>query len=117
MRSLHTFWAWVVVLSNAGVGLWSLGAYWLAPLRARALWWAIAAAEVAIFVQVAIGVYMMAGQGIETPEFHMFYGFVALATVAILYSYREQLRPHLYLLYGGGSLFLMGLSIRAMFLA
>jgi hypothetical protein len=34
--------------------------------------------------------------------------------VAIIYSYRNQLKGKLYLLYGGGSLFLMGLGIRAM---
>jgi hypothetical protein len=43
----------------------------------------------------------------------MFYGFVAIITVAILYSYRNSLRAWQYLLYGGGSLFLMGLGIRA----
>jgi hypothetical protein len=46
----------------------------------------------------------------------MFYGFVAIITVGILYSYRQQLRRHLYLLYGFGGVFLMGLAIRAMVL-
>ena len=44
----------------------------------------------------------------------MFYGFVALASVGIIYSYRQQLRRQVYLLYGFGGLFLMGLAIRAM---
>jgi len=39
---------------------------------------------------------------------------VAIVAVAILYSYRTQLSHRLYLLYGLGSLFLMGLGIRAM---
>jgi hypothetical protein len=65
-------------------------------------------------VQVALGVGLVAGEGIEAPEFHMFYGFVAIITVGIIYSYRAQLKPHLYLLYGLGGLFLMGLGIRAM---
>ncbi|MEO7398063.1 MAG: hypothetical protein ABIW84_05820 [Ilumatobacteraceae bacterium] len=46
--------------------------------------------------------------------FHAFYGFVAIITIAIVYSYRSQLKGKMYLLYGGGSLFLMGLCIRAM---
>ena len=58
----------------------------------------------------------VAGQDIEAPEFHMFYGFVALISVGIIYSYRDQLRHRLYLLYGLGGLFLMGLGIRAMVL-
>ena len=44
----------------------------------------------------------------------MFYGFVAIIAVAIIYSYRAQMAKHLYLLYGLGGLFLMGLGIRAM---
>jgi hypothetical protein len=34
--------------------------------------------------------------------------------VAIIYSYRLQLKSRVYLLYGFGGLFLMGLGIRAM---
>jgi hypothetical protein len=36
--------------------------------------------------------------------------------VAIIYSYRHQLAQYLYLLYGLGGLFVMGLAIRAMFI-
>ena len=37
----------------------------------------------------------------------MFYGFVALASVGIISSYRQQLAAHKYLLYGLGGLFLL----------
>jgi hypothetical protein len=58
---------------------------------------------------------MVAGQHIEAPQFHMFYGFVAIIAVGIIYSYRNQIaRQYLYLLYGGGGLFIMGLGIRAL---
>ena len=40
-------------------------------------------------------------------------GIVAIITVALLYAYRNQLRHAMYLLYGFGGLFLMGLGIRA----
>ncbi len=113
LRDIHTTWAWFVIVSNALVGLWSLGAHWIASLRLRALWWFVVLAETTIFVQVGFGVGMVAGQGLDAPPFHMFYGFVAVITVALLFAYREQLRPHMYLLYGLGSLFLMGLGIRA----
>ena len=114
---LHRDLAWVVVVANGIAGCWALAANWVEPLRVRALWWFTAAAEIAIFVQVALGVGAVALDDIEAPEFHMFYGFVALASVGIVYSYRSQLEPHKYLLYGGGGLFLMGLGIRAMVLA
>jgi hypothetical protein len=113
VRDLHITWAWVVIVSNAVAGLWALGAHWLAPLRVRALWWSVVAAEATIFVQVALGVWMLSVQGLETTEFHVFYGFVALITVAILFAYRAQLRAWLFLLYGLGGLFLMGLGLRA----
>ena len=68
-------------------------------------------------MQVALGVYMVAVQDIPAPGMHMFYGFISLVTVGILYAYRSQLRAQAFLLYGFGGLFLMGLGIRAMFLA
>jgi hypothetical protein len=46
----------------------------------------------------------------------VFYGFLAVFAVAIIYSYRTQLRNRLYLLYGLGGLFIMGLGIRALLL-
>ena len=83
-------------------------------LRTRALWWFTVLVELAVFVQVILGVVMVAGQHIEVAPFHMFYGFVSVIAVAILYSYRQQLRRRQYLLYGLGGLFVMGLGIRAM---
>lgn len=103
----------MVILSNALAGIWALGAHWLEPLRVKALWWFVGLAEATIAVQVILGVVLVAGEGIKAPQFHMFYGFVALIAVALLYSYRFQIRAWQYLLYGFGSLFLMGLGIRA----
>lgn len=111
--AVHNAWAWVVVGTNAVVGLWALAAHWWAPARRTALWWAIGAAEVTIVIQVMLGVYMVAGEQRHPDSFHMFYGFVALITVAIIFAYRHTLRPWMYLLYGWGSLFLMGLALRA----
>ena len=111
---IHRAWAWVVIIGNGMAGVWALAAHRLPSLRTRALWWFTVLVEAAVFVQVALGVGMVAGQGIEAPQFHMFYGFVAIIAVGLLYSYRQQLRTRLYLLYGGGGLFVMGLGIRAM---
>jgi hypothetical protein len=110
----HESFSWFVIISNGLAGLWALGAHWFEPLRTRALWWFVTIAELTIFVQVAMGVGLVAGQGFEAPKFHMFYGFVAIITVGLIYSYRQQMEKHKYLLYGLGGLFLMGLGIRAM---
>lgn len=106
----------MVIVGNAVAGSWALAAHWAPHLRIRALWWLTLLVEVAIFLQVGFGVAMIAADGRDADEFHMFYGFIAIITVAILYSYRAQLERHRYLLYGVGGLFLMGLGIRALLL-
>jgi hypothetical protein len=116
VRGVHAWFAWVVIGANGVAGLWALGAHVWDALRSRALWWFTAGAEVAVFVQVILGVVMVAAQGIQAPQFHMFYGFLTIVTVGILYSYRGQLAAHRYLLYGFGGLFLMGLGLRALVL-
>jgi hypothetical protein len=114
LRELHVAGAWVVVVGNAVAGSWALAAHRWPSLRHRGLWWLTAVAEIAIAVDVVLGVILVAREDREAPQFHMFYGFVALASVGIIYSYRQQLAGRRYLLYGLGGLFLMGLGIRAM---
>ena len=105
-----------MIVANGSAGLWALGAARWPGARHRALWWFTGFAQVAVFVEVILGVWLMAGQDIEAPQFHTFYGFLALIAVAIIHSYRQQLRHRLYLLYGLGGLFVMGLAIRALVL-
>jgi hypothetical protein len=113
VADLHETWAWVMIGSNAFTGAWATAAHWLAPLRVRALWWFVILAEITVVVQVVLGVWMVSEQHLHVRDFHMLYGFAALITVGILYAYRSQLRAWLYLLYGLGGLFLMGLGLRA----
>jgi hypothetical protein len=113
LRDLHADFAWVVVAANAAVGAWALAAHWVEGLRSRHLWRATVVAELTIVVQVVLGVALVTLDDYEVAQFHAFYGFVALATIGIIYSYRHQLRQHLYVLYGLGGLFLMGLALRA----
>ena len=117
LRDIHEGLAWVMVVGNGLAGAWALAAHRADALRGRALWWFTALVQVVIAVQVTLGVGLVAGQDIEPPQFHLFYGFVALITVGIVYSYRQSLRPHRPLLYGFAGLFLMGLGIRAMIVA
>ena len=111
---IHRSWAWVVIVGNGLAGLWALGAMRWPALRARPLWWFTAAVQLSTFAEVGLGVSMVAGRDVPDLQFHMFYGFVSLAAIGIIYSYRQQLRDRLYLLYGLGGLFLMGLGIRAL---
>lgn len=116
LLDLHQAWAWVVIVANGLAGLWALASHRWEALRSRALWWFTAAAEATMLVQVVFGVILINRYDLQAPEFHMFYGFVGLIAIAIIYSYRSQMRHRLYLLYGFGGLFVMGLGIRAMLL-
>ncbi len=114
LRDIHEGMAWMMVIGIGMAGAWALAAHRVVVLRGRALWWFVALVQLSIVGQVTIGVGLVAGQGIDPPQFHLFYGFVAFITVGIVYSYRQSMRAHRYLLYGFAGLFLMGLGIRAM---
>jgi hypothetical protein len=107
------------VLSNAFVGVWALGAQYLPALRRRVLWWCIGAAQITTFLVAIVGVILVNRYGVKLDQFHALYGFSAIVTVAILYSYRSSpfIKDKQYLLYGLGSLFIMGLGIRAIVVA
>lgn len=117
MLRFHGDWAWVVVATNAAAGVWALVAHWRSRLATRALWWAIVGGWATVAVQVFAGVWLSSAEDLEAPEFHEFYGFVALISVGLIYSYRAQVKDFQYLLYGLGGLFLMGLALRAIYLA
>jgi len=114
LLEIHTSWSWIMIIGNGLAGLWALVAHKNVALRSRALWWFTGIAQVAVFVQVVLGVAVVNRDKIEYPAFHAFYGFVAIIAIAIIYSYRAQLKSKMYLLYGFGGLFIMGLGIRAM---
>jgi len=111
----HLALAWVVLAGNGAAAVWALGANRFPALGVRALWWFVLAAQLLLVAEIVIGVAMMAGGGREVPGIHTFYGFVTLAAIGILFSYRTQVgrRAH-YALYGWGGLFIVGLIIRTM---
>ena len=114
LLEVHTSWSWIMIVGNGLAGVWALVSHKNVGLRSRALWWFTGIAQVAVFVQVVLGVAVVNRDKIEYPAFHAFYGFVAIIAIAIIYSYRAQLKSKMYLLYGFGGLFIMGLGIRAM---
>ena len=116
VSGVHDWFSWVVIATNALAGLWALAAHRRSRLRGRALWALTVLAQASVFVQAGLGTWLMAREGREAPDLHALYGFSALVAVGIAYSYRQQIRNHLYLLYGCTGLFLMGLGIRAVIL-
>ena len=118
LTEVHEALAWFLVLSNAAAGVWALAAQYVEPLQVRPLWWAIAVAQSSTFAIAIVGVLIVNRNGVELDSFHALYGFSTIIAVGILYSYRGSpfVTDKLHLLYGLGSLFIMGLGIRAMFL-
>lgn len=114
LLSIHRGFAWVTVVGNGLAGVYALLAWRLPGLRGRSVWVALAAAQVAIVIEVVMGVMLVSGEAMEAPPFHTFYGFVAVITIGLAYSYRQAMRGRLEMFYGLVGLFLMGLAIRAM---
>ena len=109
---LHTALAWVVIVANGLAGAWALLAHRDERFRVKQLWWFTGFAEIAVFVQVALGVVILQDHEGQDYGFHLLYGFSAAFAVGIIYSYRAQLKDKTYLLYGFGGLFIMGLGLR-----
>ena len=113
MRDTHVALGWALIIANGLVGIWALAAHFEERLRHRALWFAVALAELLVLAQVVLGVAYQSSTDAERDSFHQLYGFAAFASVGILYAYRSEMRDKPHLLYGLGSLWLMGLGIRA----
>ena len=112
IRDLHGVTSWVFILANGAVGLWALAAHRWSQLRHRAGWAAVVVAELVVLAQVILGVILQVNEDIEGDR-HQLYGFAAFASVGIIFAYRNEMKDRPYLLYGLGSLWLMGLGIRA----
>ena len=118
LHDLHTVNGWIMIVTNALVGVWAIVAQYVPAVRHRALWWATTVAQVWTVVVAATGALIVTQQDVELDSFHALYGFSTIFAVAILYSYRNSpfIADKVHLLYGLGGLFIMGLGIRALFL-
>ena len=117
LNEFHRLVGWVLIASNAAIGLWFTAAQYLPVFRRARMWWWVIPPQVIVMVQAVLGA-MIAARGVELDDMHALYGFSAIVAVGILYSYRTSpfIRDRQYLLYGIGSFFIMGLGIRNLFL-
>jgi hypothetical protein len=116
IRQLHSTFALVVIFANAFAGLLAFVAHKSKILTGRPLWWLVATAQILVFVQAILGVALQSEENLEPRDFHYLYGFSMIVFIALLYGYRTQVGEKRYLLYGFGSLFIMGLGIRAFYI-
>jgi hypothetical protein len=114
VHSFHVANAYVLIGVNAAVGVWCLAAYRFPRLDGRAMWVSVIVAQLTTFVQAISGAIDSRRAGEELRDMHALYGFSAIVAVAIMYSYRSSgfMKGKETLLYGFGSLFIMGLGLR-----
>jgi hypothetical protein len=117
MSAAHANFAWFVICANGIVGIWALVAHWVSRIDVRALWTSVVVAQVAVVVQVVLGVILYAAAGRDIGSFHVFYGVLTVIAVALGFVYArgsEWVAQNRALFYGLLSLFIMGLAIRAL---
>jgi hypothetical protein len=114
MRDLHYVNGWTLIVANAAVGVWCLAAYRWPRLGGAPMWGAVIVAQLLAFSQAVTGAVWSRREGVVLNDMHALYGFSAIVAVAIMYSYRNSgfLKGREALLYGFGSLFVMGLGLR-----
>jgi hypothetical protein len=118
LHDLHEVNAYVLIGLNALAGVVCLAAYrWSARWSVRwgrATWTLVIVAQLTTFVQATLGTVLFRRSGAEQSDMHALYGFSAIIAVAIMYSYRTSpfMKGKQLLLYGLGSLFVMGLGLR-----
>ena len=118
LHDLHDINAWVLIALNAAAGVWCLIGYRVPALRNRAMWVFVGVAQLTTFTQAVIGALLANRDDVELDDMHALYGFSAIIAVGIMYSYRASpgLKGKEPLLYGFGSLFVMGLGLRNLYL-
>ena len=114
MRTAHEITAWLLIGFNAVAGALCLAAYRRPTLRGRWLWALVVVAQSLVFLQATLGTILARQEKTELGDLHALYGFSAIVAVMIMYGYRTSpfLRDKQLVLYGLGSLFIMGLGLR-----
>jgi hypothetical protein len=118
LHDAHEVTAWVLIVANAAVGAWCLAAHRLTVLRGPVLWGSVVVAQFSILVQAVLGTLLARRDDAVLDDMHALYGFSAVIAVVIMYSYRGSpfMKGKELLLYGFGSLFVMGLGLRELVL-
>ena len=82
------------------------------------MWVTVIVAQSLTFVQATIGAILSQRNDTQLGDMHALYGFSTIIAVMIMYGYRTSpfLRDKQLVLYGLGSLFVMGLGLRNLYL-
>jgi hypothetical protein len=118
MLDAHRYTGWALIAVNAAAGAWCLGAHRWRRLRHPAMWATVIVGQALAFVQATLGAVLANQNDSELGDMHALYGFSAIVAVMIMYGYRTSpfMRDKQLVLYGLGSLFIMGLGLRNMWM-
>ena len=111
MRSLHSWWGYVVVASNLVVGIWGLALWRRKQTGDRAFWIALGIAWATIIVQGLMGLLLF--EQYQPPFRHHFYGFLFIVIMLVVVPVRtEQPRTRL-LVFSVATSFIGIVAVRA----
>jgi hypothetical protein len=111
VRTLHSYWAYVVIASNLGVGVWGLIQWRRKREARRSFWIALGVAWVSIYIQGALGLAMFERH--KPPFKHHFYGFLfAIITLAV-FPIRGEAPRRTLLVFSIATLFIGIVAVRA----
>jgi hypothetical protein len=123
MLDAHRYTGWALIAVNAAAGVWCLAAHRWRRLRQPVMWATVIVGQALAFVQATLGAVLANRNGGnpndgELGDMHALYGFSAIVAVMIMYGYRTSpfMRDKQLVLYGLGSLFIMGLGLRNMWI-
>lgn len=115
IHDLHEIGGWLLVAANGAAGIWALAAHRYERFRGRSCRAAVGIAQLIVVAQTLTGAAIqISDDGLGGQ--HQLYGFAAFVSVGIIFAYRNEMRDRPYLLFGLGSLWLMGLGLRAIVL-
>ena len=110
MSDFHVTWGYIAAGISGIVGLWGVLIRRRDP-PPRMFYYGVGLAISALLLQIVVGV-IVANDGIDPGNQHVFYGVVIAVTFTFAYIYRAQFRKRPSLYYGLLLLFTMGLAIR-----
>jgi drug/metabolite transporter (DMT)-like permease len=112
VRAFHANWAYAVVVVNFAAAGWGLLRTRRRPSQARAFWWLAVAGQLAVGVQVILGVALH--QRTPAPGRHMFYGFVLAIAAVLAHAFRGPDPKRNVIIFSAIALFLGAVGIRTM---
>src|SRR5207249_1589655 len=112
MLAFHRVWALAVVGVNVIAGLWGLNTVRRKRDAGRALWSSIVAGQVALAVQVTVGVLL--SRRVKPPGLHVFYGFMLLFVAVLSWMFRGETSRRALAVASGVALFVGVVAIRTM---